>query len=113
MKTATFLRKLEAWRGDARLYRLSEAIAFEHLEDGRADETSYVVVSAVERPAFNPFSFLASLTGFDETPGGEETFIFPSDATGECYNMCQLKGSFQGGKDHHKALRDAGYEVTQ
>lgn len=83
MKTAREIRRLN-WRGDARLYRLSEP----------HEGYDYVVVSALTLP---------------DLPG--ETSIFGSDATGECDTMEELPGSFEGGLDHAKALARAGYTI--
>lgn len=98
--TATLITPdLPNFRGDAALYRLSETQyvkVWDWLtnkeEDGAAYE--YVVVSAV-----NAFGM------------GNETYIFPSDDTGKVISWGELEGSYRGGTDHHKALRDAGWEV--
>lgn len=107
---ATFLRKLPDWRGDARLYRLSRAVAF-HTLDGEESSTEYVIVSAIDPVSLDGLAqVLNRLCGFED--GVPETFIFPATAEGSAVNHVQLAGSFQGGKDHAKALRDAGYEVA-
>ena len=101
MKTATLVKELKGWKGDARLYRLSEPVRGpgEWGKDGTGPERDYnlVVVSAVV-PYFG---------------GGPETFIFPAlNEDGEMANMLELEGSFQGGLDHERALLNAGYEVV-
>lgn len=97
MKTATFIKQLERWRGDARLYKLSEPMAY-GWGDEEAEETEYVIVSAV----IAPFS-------------GPETFIFPAREDGSAIDYLELDGSFQGALDHARALRNVGYtiDVTQ
>lgn len=41
-----------------------------------------------------------------------ETFIFGADVMGEIVNYSELPGSYRGGMDHVKALRDAGYQIA-
>lgn len=80
-KVIRFIKKLEDWRGDARLYA--------------DDNGTNLVVSAVVEP------FGGSL----------ETFIFQADTEGEVSSFLELPGSFRGALDHHKALRNHGYDV--
>lgn len=76
---------------DARWYRLSTP-----LEDYSGEFKSfYVIVSAVNL----------------ET--GPETMIFPCDSHGQVVRFREMMGSFRGGLDHEKALRNAGYEVVK
>ena len=96
MKTAKFIRDLEEWIGDARLYKLSEAIPYEGLGDWPDSTTEFVVVSAVVVPY-----------------GGPETYIFPALEDGQVMNHLELEGSFQGSLDHNKALLGAGYEAEE
>lgn len=88
-KTATFLRRPDDFKGDARLYILSEPTAYDHNQ-----ESDYVIVSAV----------IALMSG-------PETYIFPANEEGEVIDWGELEGSFRGGLDHEKALTSAGYEV--
>lgn len=92
MKTATFLRKLDDFRGDARLYILSEPMTHNYDDE----KSSYVIVSAADAP----FS-------------GPETYIFLANEDGEVINWGELDGSFRGGLNHEKALTGAGYELIQ
>jgi len=85
MNTATYIRRVEGFKGDARLYRM------EPLYEG----SEYVVVSGMH------FTF-----------SGPETYIFKSDADGSVETFVDLPGSFRGEIDHERALRNAGYEVT-
>lgn len=87
MKTATFVRKLDGFTGDARLYSLSEPIG---------NKYSHVVVSAT----VVPFGI------------GPETYIFPADVDGKVIDWGELDGSFRGALDHEQALNDAGYSVA-
>ena len=43
---------------------------------------------------------------------GPETYIFKSTETGEILDWTEMNGSFKGGLDHDRALRNAGYEVV-
>ena len=86
--TAKFVRRLDGWKGDARLYQLDPA-----LPDGGH---RYVIVSAA----------IVSLTG-------PETYIFPASESGEPIDMLELNGSFRGELDHAQALRNAGYDVDE
>jgi len=95
MKTATFIKKLDNFSGDARLYRLSEPVNYWG-DDYPFVNTNFVVVSAV----VGPFS-------------GAETFIFPSDEHGKVLDCRELDGSYWGGLDHEKALKNAGYSISK
>lgn len=88
-KTATLIKRLSGFTGDARLYKLSEPLGYTD-----SDMYDHVVVSAVNVM----FS-------------GPETYIFGADENGETVNWIELDGSFEGGLDHERALRDAGYTV--
>jgi hypothetical protein len=96
---ATFIRNLDGWRGDARLYKLLEPIEYDKPygeNDPPAKKTSYVIVSAV-------------VVMFS----GSETYIFPADENGESLDMGELGGSYRGGLSHKLALSNAGYEVEE
>lgn len=88
-KTARFVRNLEDFTGDARLYELSEP----HAGYGEGP-VSRVVVSAVS------------------VLGVPETYIFPADESGGVASWGEMPGSFKGALDHERALREAGYEVA-
>lgn len=94
MKTATFVRDLEGFSGDARLFRLSEPVGYDRDCDTWefTKRTEFVVVSAA-------IVF-----------GGPETYIFPANEDGEILNWAELGGSEQGILDHWEVLRNAGYE---
>ena len=95
-KTATFIRKITDWQGDAALYELSHPMRESWGED--EDECKFVIVSAV--------------MAFDH--GGAETFIFPAkdaDAT-DALSFSELPGSTRGTLDHIEVLNRCGYEVT-
>jgi len=94
---AKFIKNLDGWRGDARLYELSDAIEWDKpwdYNDPPAKTTNYVIVSAV----------VAMFSG-------AETYIFPSDENGNALDMIELEGSYRGGLSHKVALENAGYEV--
>jgi hypothetical protein len=104
MKKATEVKRLN-WRGDAWVYRLSEP------HEGHR----HVVVSAVTLgnftdPVEQAIVNFASIGGYQTE--GEETFIFGSNADGECETMSELPGSFTGGRDHERALANAGYTIV-
>lgn len=89
MATATLIKHLNNFTGDARLYRLTG-----YGDDDRGT-AEFVIVSA----ANVMFS-------------GPETYIFPANDEGEVTDWREQEGSFRGGLDHTAALRGAGYEVT-
>ena len=91
-RVAKFVRKLDGWRGDARLYRVSPR-QVEAVSAGRV-EFDFVVVSA----AVVPFS-------------GPECFMFAAHEHGEPISWAALDGSEQGHLCHERVLTDAGYVV--
>lgn len=94
MGTATFIRNLDDFTGDAALYRLTPAIATRSW--GNEGETyEYVVVSATVVPLSGP-----------------ETYIFGADETGNVLDWGELDGSFRGALDQDAALNGAGYQVV-
>ena len=92
MKTATKVRDLDGFAGDAALYKLSEPLA----SYGEPENSyEYVVVSAVN-------SIWAM-----------ETYIFGSSETGRILDWAELPGSIRGEYSHDVALNHAGYEVEE
>lgn len=91
MKIATFVKQMEGFTGDARLYKLSEAAPVDGDEQGTTD---YVVVSATVARY-----------------GGPETYIFPADEAGDVTSWLEMEGSFRGGLDHARALAGLGFVV--
>lgn len=77
------------FRGDARLYRLSEPVPCGWDNEGSTD---HVIVSAVVAPYSGP-----------------ETYIFPASADGKVMDWIEMDGSFQGGLDHAAAIAGAGW----
>jgi hypothetical protein len=77
----------------------------------------WVIVSAVtlerqDDPTRQAICELASaMAGLKNT--GHETFIFGCDACGDYEGLDALPGSFQGRKDHHRALENAGFAVEE
>ena len=94
---ATFVRQLDGFQGDARLFKCDPPIAydFDWETDKPTKKSDHVVVSAVN----------AMITG-------PETYIFPADEEGDILNWSELDGSFRGSFDHEQALRNAGYTVS-
>lgn len=96
MNQAIFVKNLEGWNGDAKLYKmLPPLVATDY--DGKTVEThEFVIVSAV----------VAMFSG-------PETYIFAATEDGEAKSYTELDGSFRGGLDHAEALRGAGYEAVE
>ena len=88
MKVATFIKDLDGFQGEAKLYKLDPP-----MENGDG-KTEYVAVSAV----------MAMFSG-------PETYIFPANEKGEVTSWGELDGSFRGNLDHEQALENAGYSV--
>lgn len=82
--TAKKLRKLEGWKGDARLYSLSAPVTY---EDDRT--TDHIIVSAV----------VALFSG-------PETMVFSADASGEPLSFLEM--AVACGLDHAAAIARLG-----
>ena len=95
MKKAYFIRNVDGFAGDARLYKLSEPAEY-FTQDGNREKCNYVIVLAI-------YDFIV----------GAETYIFPTDENGKILSWSEMDGSFWGRMNHEKALRKAGYEVTR
>lgn len=97
MKTATEVKKLDLFTGDARLFKCEPPMTWEdyHGERTKKKRTKYVVVSAT----------VAMFSG-------PETYIFPANSEGGVVNWGELDGSFRGSLDHKRALENAGYRVV-
>jgi hypothetical protein len=93
---AKFVKKLDGWQGDARLYRLVPPVPIVTWNDEPNGAAEYVAVSA------NVVMF-----------SGAETYIFHADPDGEVISWSDLPGSFRGGLDHERALRQAGYVLAE
>lgn len=87
---ATFVRELNGFTGTAKLYRLSDLVAFGC--DGMT--TFHVVVSAT-----------------NAMYSGPETYIFPAGEDGSILDWSELAGSYRGGLNHEQALLNAGWTV--
>jgi hypothetical protein len=102
-KLAQFVKDLDNFTGEAKLYKVRPAVKFTRYDwhDG-ADRkpvemaTEYVAVSAI----ISPFS-------------GAETYIFPADKDGEIISWGELDGSYRGGLDHEQALLQGGYTIVK
>ena len=109
MQTATFVRKLDGWRGDARLYKCDPP-----MRTGDGAFTGYVVVSAVDICKLDIYTVVAFFDALSGTgKPGKETFIFACDADGIVRDNRNLPGSFKGELDHLRALTRAGYVVEE
>lgn len=95
MNQAVFMKNLESWNGDAKLYKMLPPMVATDYDDKTVETHEFVIVSAV-----------------DAMFSGPETYIFSATENGEAKNYTELYGSFRGGKDHSEALRRAGYEAV-
>lgn len=86
-KTATLVRQLDDFNGDAALYRMTPP------HEGH----EYVIASAVV------------LT----YEAGCETYLFASSESGEIADWLELDGSLKNTLSHDDALNAAGYEVVR
>lgn len=84
-KTATLIKNLSGFKGNAALYKLSHMIAGHQ----------YVIVSA------------AVVCGYPET------YIFRSNKNGEVVSWMEINGSQKGTLDHEKVLNDAGFKLVK
>lgn len=112
---ATFIRDVNPEsRGKQRLYELDEPL----------DGYTTVIVSAVGddapvSPELKLTSEMAGMAGsilgaeMDYSRTDSETFIFGANGAGEIIDWGELEGSYQGGSDHARALRNAGYEIEE
>lgn len=88
MGTAKFVKMLDGWRGDARLYELSAPVSNES-----GGEFNFVIVSAVV--AYS----------------GPETYIFQASPDGKCVSFAEMQGSFRGELSHAEALAGLGFAI--
>lgn len=88
--TATFVKDLTDFTGEAKLWKLSEEIAY---DDG--EKTEHVITSAT-----------------DAMFSGPETYIFLATPEGEVISYSELPGSFRGGLNHHEAISGAGWRIA-
>ncbi len=101
MNRAIFIKHMDSWRGEAKLYRLVPP-PFHCGRRGRF----YVVVSAAD------LNKIFEEEGFPEhlwNPMMVETYIFRTTRLGKVLRWEELPGSFKGGMDHRKALMRMGY----
>ena len=87
---AKFIKDMNNFRGEAKLYEVSPNISF-----GDNENTKFIIVSKID----NEF--------------GQETYIFPANEDGEIKDYCELSGSQKGYISHEEVLRDAGYEICE
>jgi hypothetical protein len=84
---ATFVKDLSGWKGGAKLWCLSEPYKVSDWSGNEYATVTHVITSAVV--AYS----------------GPETYVFPSDASGEVVDFGELPGSFQGDLHHDIAIR--------
>lgn len=95
MKTATFVRVLKTWRGDARLYRVEPPMPWSEGSE-KGGVTFYIAVSVAV-----------------VSPTGRETYVFPMDSSGEPLSWQELPGSCRGEVSHVEMLRYLGYAAEE
>jgi len=108
--TAKFVRQLDGWHGDARLYHVRPPIRFGR---GQAQETDHVVVSCIDVVMPAGGGEPGRVYAVEADPNGLETFLFAADQRGVVLDWDELPGSFRGRLDAAEALRGAGYEIAR
>lgn len=97
-KSATLVKKLEQYHGDARLYRLAPSLEYSTMTDDEGlpvlQLTEYLVVSSLE----------------DITV---ETLIFAAEADGDITDWTDLDGSVRGETTHARVLSSLGYNLEE
>lgn len=83
MRKATFVKNVQGFSGDARLYAMNP----------KHDGQEFVIVSKIN----NMY--------------GRETYIFPADADGKVTDWLEMRGSMRGSHSHNEVLNGIGYEV--
>jgi hypothetical protein len=84
---ATFVRDLDNFQGEAKLYKLTPPLQYQPWDDEPATEVEFVAVSAV----------VAMFSG-------PETYVFPADEDGKLTDWGEMPGSFKGALDHQRAI---------
>jgi len=92
---ATYVRNLDGWHGDVRLYKLSEPYTMSDWNGQETGTCEYVAVSAT----------VAMFSG-------PETYVFPCSEDGTVIDWGELPGSFQGSLDHQAAIDDFVAQVA-
>lgn len=86
-------------QGDGRVYRLDPPLHGSRFDEGVGDYVKVPYEHVWVSAAVVPWS-------------GPETYVFGCTPEGTVLDWVELDGSFRGGLDHVRALRDAGYEVV-
>lgn len=92
MKTARFVRRIEEYVGDQRLYAIDPPVTETIADESRT--YNHLLVSALH------------------VGGRPETYIFSADPDGAALTLSELPGSQKDTLDHEAALRRAGYEIV-
>lgn len=106
-RIATHIATMIDWQSDARMYRLS--VSHKGFRWVIVSATTLKRQDDLGQQAF--FELASMMAGLEST--GDETFIFGCDAFGDYDSLATLPGSFQGDKDHARALRNAGFAVEE
>ena len=107
---ATFVRKLDHWRADARLYKLSAPAPIRDLPDDELLDTAHDTLVRLGHPDPRLTDHVI-VSAADVESSGPEVLIFPARANGEAIDMSEIGGG-RGDLDHEKAIREMGWEVA-
>ena len=94
---ATFIRKRDGWRGDARHYRLSQPMHWTTF-DWDLEEIVHATTNIVVSQVFVPGQ-------------GFETYIFAADEFGSVTSWIELPGSRKGNVSHKEVLEALGWVI--
>lgn len=94
---ATFVKVLPTSRTGAiqKLWLLSAPVSVSSWLNNSDEPTEFVVTSAVIA-----------------LHSGPETYIFPSDSSGEVTRFIEMDGSYRGGLNHEQAILGAGWVIA-
>ena len=90
-KTFKHVKKMDGFRGNADLYELSHPVTFFSWKEDGDVNTKFVVASSIDNEI------------------GTETYLFPSNESGEILSFSELEGSSRGIVSHEYVLNGAGY----
>lgn len=96
-KKARYIKTLESFSGEARLYAVDPPVSFPRFcDEGEQQKTNFIIVSAFYRR---------------RGANGSGTYIFAANASGEVLDWAELEGSQRNIVNHSKVLKDAGYKL--
>lgn len=105
-KTATWVKDLPDWRGDAVCYKFDPPLS-DSWDEEEGGVWDYAIVSAVTLD-YGTVPMSRELR--DSLPSCE-TYIFPADENGECISMAELPGSQKNTRSHAQVLGEIGYTI--